>query len=85
MDGAVAVFDGVAGVEAQSITVWRQATRYGVPRIAFINKLDRRGANVSRAVGMMAAKLGTTPLLIQLPVGEWQDFKSVRAAVGGCV
>ncbi|MBN2394639.1 MAG: elongation factor G, partial [Anaerolineae bacterium] len=68
LDGGVVVFDGVAGVEPQSETVWRQADRFGVPRICFINKLDRPGANVERALQMMRDRLHATPALLQLPV-----------------
>ena len=69
LDGAVAVFDGVAGVEPQSETVWRQADRYGVPRICFVNKMDRVGAEFHRCVDMISDRLGATPLVIQLPWG----------------
>src|SRR5438876_4652167 len=69
LDGAVAVFDGVAGVEPQSETVWRQADRYNVPRIAFINKMDRVGANFARCVEMMKTKLNAHPVPIQIPIG----------------
>ena len=74
LDGAVAVFDGVAGVEPQSETVWRQADRYEVPRIAFINKLDRTGAVYSRTVEMMKDRLSAVPLVLQLPIGEESEF-----------
>src|SRR5690348_10368153 len=67
LDGAVAVFDAVAGVEPQSETVWRQANRYGVPRIAFVNKMDRVGANFPRCVEMMKTKLGAKPAPVQIP------------------
>ncbi len=77
MDGAVAVFDGVAGVEPQSETVWRQADKYNVPRICFINKMDRIGANFHRCVDMVKDKLGAVPLIIQLPIGNEKDFKGV--------
>src|SRR6476660_2629601 len=70
LDGAVAVFDSVAGVEPQSETVWRQADRYGVPRIAFINKMDRTGADFANAVQSMRDRLGANPVPIQLPIGE---------------
>jgi elongation factor G len=70
LDGAVAVFDSVAGVQPQSETVWRQADRYGVPRIAFINKMDRTGANFHAAVQSMRDRLGARPVPIQIPVGE---------------
>ena len=77
LDGAVAVFDGVAGVEPQSETVWRQADRYGVPRICFVNKMDRVGAEFHRCVEMIADRLGATPLVIQLPWGVESDFRGV--------
>src|ERR1700729_249926 len=77
LDGAVAVFDGVAGVEPQSETVWRQADRYGVPRICFVNKMDRVGAGVHRCVEMITDRLGATPLVIQLPWGVESDFRGV--------
>jgi elongation factor G len=70
LDGAVAVFDSVAGVQPQSETVWRQADRYGVPRIAFINKMDRTGASFANAVESMRERLGANPVPIQLPIGE---------------
>ena len=70
LDGAVAVFDAVAGVEPQSETVWRQADRYDVPRICFVNKMDRVGAEFHRCVDMIVDRLGATPLVIQLPVGR---------------
>ena len=74
LDGAVAVFDSVAGVEPQSEAVWRQADRYGVPRICFANKMDRVGANFFRCVDMIAERLGATPLVTQLPVGTEADY-----------
>ncbi|MEZ7130160.1 elongation factor G [Nonomuraea sp. AD125B] len=77
LDGAVAVFDGVAGVEPQSETVWRQADRYNVPRICFVNKMDRVGAEFHRCVDMMVSRLGATPAVIQLPLGVEADFKGV--------
>jgi elongation factor G len=77
LDGAVAVFDGVAGVEPQSETVWRQADRYGVPRICFVNKMDRVGAEFHRCVDMISDRLGATPLIIQLPWGVESDFRGV--------
>src|SRR5215210_4133670 len=77
LDGAIAVFDGVAGVEPQSETVWRQADKYHVPRICFVNKMDRMGANFERCVQMMIDRLGTRPLVIQIPVGAEQGFKGV--------
>jgi len=77
LDGAVAVFDGVAGVEPQSETVWRQADRYGVPRICFVNKMDRVGAEFHRCVDMIVTRLNATPLVVQLPWGVESDFKGV--------
>jgi len=77
LDGAVAVFDAVAGVEPQSETVWRQADRYGVPRICFVNKMDRVGAEFHRCVDMIVSRLGATPLVVQLPLGVEADFKGV--------
>ena len=77
LDGAIAVFDSVAGVEPQSETVWRQADKYGVPRIAFINKMDRVGADFDKAVETMRDRLGAHPLPIQLPIGAEDSFKGV--------
>ncbi|MFI0355439.1 elongation factor G [Actinomadura sp. 9N407] len=77
LDGAVTVFDGVAGVEPQSETVWRQADRYGVPRVCFVNKLDRPGADFHRCVDMIAERLGAVPLVVQLPIGAEADFTGV--------
>jgi elongation factor G len=77
LDGAVAVFDGVAGVEPQSETVWRQADRYHVPRICFVNKLDRTGAEFHRCVEMIISRLHAVPLVLQIPVGTEADFKGV--------
>jgi elongation factor G len=77
LDGAVAVFDAVAGVEPQSETVWRQANRYGVPRICFVNKMDRVGAEFHRCVEMMVSRLGAVPAVIQLPWGVEVDFRGV--------
>ena len=74
LDGAVAVFDSVAGVEPQSETVWRQADKYQVPRMCFVNKMDRMGANFERCVQMMKDRLGATPLVIQLPIGSESDY-----------
>jgi elongation factor G len=74
LDGAVAVFDSVAGVEPQSETVWRQADKYGVPRICFINKMDRIGADFYRCVDMIVDRLGATPLVLQLPIGVEDKF-----------
>lgn len=77
LDGAVAVFDGVAGVEPQSETVWRQADRYGVPRMCFVNKMDRMGANFFRCVDMIVDRLGANPLVLQLPIGSEDAFQGV--------
>jgi elongation factor G len=77
LDGAIAVFCGVGGVEPQSETVWRQANKYNVPRIAFINKLDRVGANFFRAAEMINTKLHATPILVQIPMGTEDKFKGV--------
>ncbi|MFI5981219.1 elongation factor G [Streptomyces sp. NPDC098789] len=77
LDGAVTVFDGVAGVEPQSETVWRQADRYGVPRICFVNKLDRTGAEFHRCVDMIKDRLGAVPIVMQLPIGAEMDFQGV--------
>ena len=77
LDGAVAVFDGVAGVEPQSETVWRQADKYKVPRICFVNKLDRTGADFFRCVEMIKDRLGSKPLVLQLPVGMESNLKGV--------
>ena len=77
LDGAIAVFDSVAGVEPQSETVWRQADRYGVPRIAFINKMDRTGADFFGAVQSMVDRLGARPVPVQLPVGQEEHFRGV--------
>jgi elongation factor G len=77
LDGAVAVFDSVAGVEPQSETVWRQADKYRVPRICFINKMDRIGADYFRCVDMIVDRLGAQPLVLQLPIGVESDFKGV--------
>ncbi len=77
LDGAVAVFCGVGGVEPQSETVWRQADRYRVPRIAFVNKMDRVGADYDRVVGMIADRLGANPVPIQIPVGSEDGFRGV--------
>jgi len=75
LDGAVAVFDAVAGVQPQSETVWRQADKYGVPRIAFVNKMDRVGADFDRCLEMMRTRLGTHPVAIQVPLGKEDDFR----------
>ncbi len=77
LDGAVAIFDSVAGVEPQSETVWRQADKYAVPRICFVNKMDRVGADFHRCVDMMGDRLGATPLVLQLPIGTESNFIGV--------
>jgi elongation factor G len=77
LDGAVVVFDGVAGVEPQSESVWRQADRYGVPRLAFVNKLDRTGADFAAAVESIRDRLRVTPLVVQLPIGAEESFTGV--------
>jgi elongation factor G len=77
LDGAVAVFDSVAGVQPQSETVWRQADKYKVPRIAFINKMDRTGANFFAAVQSMRDRLGANPVPVQIPIGAEENFKGV--------
>lgn len=77
LDGAVAVFCSVGGVEPQSETVWRQADRYGVPRIAYINKMDRTGADFFRGLDMIRDRLGANPLALQLPIGSEENFKGI--------
>ena len=77
LDGSVCVFDSVAGVEPQSETVWRQADTYGVPRMCFVNKMDRVGADFYRCVDMIVDRLGANPLVLQLPLGSEADFKGV--------
>jgi elongation factor G len=82
LDGAVAVFDSVAGVEPQSETVWRQADKYGVPRICFVNKMDRIGADFPRCVREIHERLGATPIVMQLPIGSESEFAGVVDLVG---
>ena len=77
LDGAVCVFDGVAGVEPQSETVWRQADKYKVPRICFVNKLDRTGADFYMCVNMIKDRLGCKPLILQIPVGSEAELKGI--------
>jgi elongation factor G len=77
LDGGVVVFDAVAGVEPQSETVWRQANRYGVPRICFVNKMDRTGANFWRTIEMIGDRLVTKPIPVQIPIGEESDFNGI--------
>src|SRR5437763_6966106 len=77
LDGGVVVFDGVAGVEPQSETVWRQADRYNVPRICFVNKMDRTGASFWHCVEMITERLGANPVPIQIPIGIESSFKGI--------
>jgi len=84
LDGGVVIFDAVAGVEPQSETVWRQADRYAVPRIAFVNKMDRLGANYQRTLDMMVERLGANPVAIQIPVGSESDFDGCVDLVEMC-
>lgn len=77
LDGGVVVFDGVAGVEPQSETVWHQADRYHVPRVAFVNKMDRAGASLDNAVAMMRQRLGAHPVVVQMPIGREDAFRGV--------
>merc|ERR1711966_645102 len=81
LDGSVCLFDSVAGVEPQSETVWRQADKYGAPRLCYVNKMDRMGANFYRTVDMIASNLGATPLVIQLPIGAEEDFQGIMDLV----
>ncbi len=83
LDGAVAVFCAVGGVEPQSETVWRQAEKYAIPRIAFINKMDRVGADFERVVTMMEERLGANPVVVQIPVGKESDFEGVIDLIEG--
>ncbi|EPR43748.1 translation elongation factor G [Desulfovibrio sp. X2] len=83
LDGSVALFDAVAGVQPQSETVWRQADRYGVPRIAFINKMDRIGADFFRAVGTIRDRLGAKPVPLQIPIGREDEFRGVVDLIEG--
>src|SRR4051812_7740643 len=84
LDGGVVCFDAVAGVEPQSETVWRQADRYEVPRIAFVNKMDRTGANFDRTIEMMKERLGANPVAIHLPKGVEGDFDGCIDLVEQC-
>jgi elongation factor G len=77
LDGAVAVFDAVAGVEPQSETVWRQADKYKVPRICFVNKMDRTGADFARCIAMMIDRLGTRPIVMTWPIGSESEFRGI--------
>src|SRR5687768_6745911 len=82
LDGAVAVFDAVAGVEPQTETVWRQANKYGVPRICFVNKMDRIGADFMRSVDMIKGRLDAVPAVVQLPIGAEGHFKGMVDLIG---
>src|SRR6202048_3981377 len=82
LDGACMVYDAVAGVQPQSETVWRQANKYGVPRICFVNKMDRIGADFPRCVAMIDDRLGAEPLVLQLPIGVESDFLGIIDLVG---
>lgn len=82
LDGAIAIFSGVEGVEPQSETVWHQADKYHVPRVAFVNKMDRVGADFFRVVDMMVEKLGVKPLIVQLPIGAEDDFSGMVDLIG---
>ncbi|MCE1870436.1 GTP-binding protein, partial [Enterobacter hormaechei] len=75
LDGAVVVFCGTSGVEPQSETVWRQANKYGVPRVVYVNKMDRAGANFLRVIGQIKNRLGHTPVPVQLAIGAEDDFQ----------
>ena len=77
LDGAVAVFCAVGGVEPQSETVWRQANKYGVPRMAFVNKMDRTGADFLRVVEQIETRLGANPVAMQLNIGSEENFKGI--------
>ncbi len=77
LDGAIAVFDGKEGVEPQSETVWRQADKYGVPRVCFVNKMDKLGADFYFTVRTISERLGATPLVLQLPIGSESEFAGV--------
>jgi elongation factor G len=83
LDGGVVVFDGVEGVEPQSETVWRQADRYGVPRICFVNKMDRVGANLWRTVTSIRKRLGANPVAVQMPIGQESEFCGVVDLIEG--
>src|SRR5205823_2803661 len=85
LDGAVAVFDGVAGVEPQSETVWRQADKYRVPRLCFINKLDRAGASFQRSFESIITRLGANPVALQIPIGLEDQFKGVQTLLDAVV
>ncbi|MFC2009879.1 elongation factor G [Chloroflexota bacterium] len=84
LDGGVVVFDGVAGVEAQSETVWRQADRYHVPRICFINKMDRTGANFNRTLSMIETRLKAVPIPLQIPLGQEENHVGIIDVINRC-
>ncbi|NPV91746.1 MAG: elongation factor G [Firmicutes bacterium] len=84
LDGAIAIFCSVAGVQPQSETVWRQADRYGIPRISYMNKMDRIGANFFRGVDMIRERLGARPVPIQLPIGEEDTFRGMVDLINNC-
>src|SRR5210317_1444759 len=77
LDGGIVIFDAVQGVEPQSETVWRQADRYEVPRICFVNKMDRLGASYERTIEMVRERLGANPIAVQMPIGSEVDFQGV--------
>merc|ERR1712139_207078 len=77
LDGAIAIFCAVGGVESQSETVWRQANKYEIPRIAFINKMDRTGSDFFRVVDQIKSNLKTNPIILQIPIGKEENFKGV--------
>ena len=81
LDGAVALYDAKGGVEPQSETVWRQADKYGVPRLAFVNKMDVVGANFDRTLKMMRERLNAHPIAVQLPIGKEDTFKGIIDSV----
>src|SRR3990172_9660422 len=83
LDGGIVVFDAVQGVEPQSETVWRQADRYGVPRICFINKMDRAGASYERTIEMIGERLGAKPIAVQWPIGVESSFVGVVDLISG--
>src|SRR3712207_5324743 len=82
LDGGIVVFDGVAGVEPQSETVWRQANTYQVPRMCFVNKMDRTGANWQRCIDMIIERLHGNPVPVQMPFGEGSEFKGIIDLLG---
>src|SRR5687767_6097925 len=84
LDGGVVVFDAVAGVEPQSETVWRQADKYGVPRICFVNKMDRVGASFQRTLDMIVDRLKARPVPVQLPIGEESGFRGIVDLIEQC-